>query len=335
MNLGGKQNLRVAIAGAGMVAQHHMAAWTSIPGVEVVAVCDRVPEKAEALAAKAAGVRSYDDLGSMLDEATPDALDIALPHGQHAMAVGLAAARGLAILCQKPLAPTLSEARAIVADLPEHTRLMVHENWRFRGPYRQLKIWIDEGGAGRPILFDLRVIGAGLVADATGKYPSLERQPFFKDLERFLVLEVLIHHFDTLRFLFGEVEILGATISNQSGAVRGEDTASILVRAGGVAGTISATLAAAGAAGSRGDDLAVHCTGGSFHLDGWRLTSSLKAYADQTWRYETAYQQSYTDACTHFVTCLRTGAAFETGPEQGLAALAAVERVYALAAGRA
>ena len=63
--------------------------------------------------------------------------------------VGLGAARGLAVMCQKPLAPTLAAAEALVAAVGGAVPLMVHENWRFRPYYRRLRAWLDEGPARR------------------------------------------------------------------------------------------------------------------------------------------------------------------------------------------
>ena len=60
-----------------------------------------------------------------------DAVDVAAPREFHAEMVRMAARRGLAVLCQKPLAPTLAEAEALVAEVGGRCRLMVHENWRF------------------------------------------------------------------------------------------------------------------------------------------------------------------------------------------------------------
>ena len=54
----------------------------------------------------------------------------------HAPLVRLAAAKRLPVLCQKPLAPNLQEAIELAAEVEGLTRLMVHENWRFRGYYR-------------------------------------------------------------------------------------------------------------------------------------------------------------------------------------------------------
>ena len=76
-----------------------------------------------------------------------DALDVASPRETHAAWVEAAAARGIDVLCQKPLTPTLAEAEALVQRVGARVRLMVHENWRFRPWYRELK-HVDRRRAG-------------------------------------------------------------------------------------------------------------------------------------------------------------------------------------------
>ena len=67
-----------------------------------------------------------------------DALDVASPRETHAGWVEAAAARGIDVLCQKPLTPTLAESEALVRRVTGKSRLMAHENWRFRPWYREL-----------------------------------------------------------------------------------------------------------------------------------------------------------------------------------------------------
>src|ERR1044071_10137668 len=77
-----------------------------------------------------------------------DAIDIAAPREMHAPLVRLAAAKRSPVLCQKPLAPNLREASDLAAEVEGSTRLMVHENWRFRGYYRDAATWLREGRIG-------------------------------------------------------------------------------------------------------------------------------------------------------------------------------------------
>ena len=53
--------LRVAVIGCGFFAQNHLNAWGAIPEVELVAVCDRDPERAEAARARFPSARAYTD----------------------------------------------------------------------------------------------------------------------------------------------------------------------------------------------------------------------------------------------------------------------------------
>lgn len=330
----GDGGLRVAIAGAGMVADHHLPAWQALDDVQVVAVCDRSLGRARVLSAKAGNATSHGDLTAMLEAVKPDVLDIALPPDQHSQAIRMAAEAGCAILCQKPLAPTLAEAEEALAGLPPEARFMIHENWRFRPSYRRIRQWLDSGAFDKPLLFEFSVLSAGLVAQPDGSYPALQRQPYFRDLERFLVLELLIHHLDTLAYLLGEVEVLGAATSHSCLATKGEDTAAILLRAGGVMGSLSASFVAPGAGSLPKDRLQLHATEGSIELDGWSLRSSKAEFGPESWDPDVGYQASYDAAIEHFVRCLRSGDQFETTPAVGLASLRAVERIYELAASR-
>ena len=66
-------------------------------------------------------------------------------------------------------------------------------------------------------------------ATESGRAPAIERQPMFATLERLLVMEVLIHHVDTLRFLLGPLTLAGASIGRSCPLVRGEDRASMFM----------------------------------------------------------------------------------------------------------
>ena len=120
-------------------------------------------------------------------------------------------------MCQKPLAPTLAAAEALVAAVGGAVPLMVHENWRFRPYYRRLRAWLDDGPARR------RAAGAARVPverhDRRRRRKRGRRwcaSPSFAGLERMLVMEILIHHLDTLRFLLGELAVDAARLERSN-----------------------------------------------------------------------------------------------------------------------
>ncbi len=158
------KRLRVAIAGAGMVAAHHVVAWRRAPAVDLVAVADPHADRARAFAERHGIGAAYADADEMLSRHRPDALDVAASHEAHAPLCRAAAARGVAILCQKPLAPTLGGALEIAREVGDRVRLMVHENWRFRPWYRQAGEWLGSGRIGALRHASIVARGSGLLA---------------------------------------------------------------------------------------------------------------------------------------------------------------------------
>ena len=126
----GDKTLHIAFAGAGAISGYHLAGWRETPDVELVAICDPVPEKAQARARDFGIGRVYTDFAEMLEAERPDAVEIVTPVGTHAGLVRAAAERGVHVSCQKPVTPTLAEAEALIRDVGDRVRFMVHENFR-------------------------------------------------------------------------------------------------------------------------------------------------------------------------------------------------------------
>ena len=322
--------LRVALAGAGMISWYHLVAWRNAgTRARVVAVCDPDPRRAAARAEEFDIGRVYQDPAAMFTEETIDALDVASPRETHAGWVEAAADRGIDVLCQKPLTPTLTEAEALVARVGSRIRLMVHENWRFRPWYRDLKSWIAMGLLGEIALARLATISSGFLPDAAGRRPALERQPFMAREPRLMIAEVLIHHLDTMRFLCGPLRVVGARASRTLADVTGETLAAIFLEtAAGAPASVVGTMAAPGYPPRPPDRLEVVGSRASAVLADNELT--LLGASPRTERYDpdAGYQASFDGVIAHFVECLATGAPFETGPADNLETLRLVEHAY-------
>jgi predicted dehydrogenase len=267
---------------------------------------------------------------AMLAEADIDILDIAAPRAMHAPLVRLAAARGLAILCQKPLAPTLAEAEALVAGLPASTRIMVHDNWRFRATYRRLKSWLDAGHAGTLRRVELHYLSSGMIPDASGARPALVRQPIFTGIERLLVMESLIHQLDVLRFLLGELELQSAVIAKSNGDIVGEDSATLTLRrlSDGIPVELVGDLAVHGEPPQARDQLRIIGSNATLTLDGYDIACTGGTTIAESFDPAATYNGSYTAAIAHFLDSLDTGGPFETSPGDNLRTLALVEAAY-------
>ncbi|MEZ4557389.1 MAG: Gfo/Idh/MocA family oxidoreductase [Caldilineaceae bacterium] len=104
--------LRFAIFGTGFWARFQLAAWQELDGAECVALYNRTPAKAEALAGEFGVPAVYGDPEELLDREQLDFADIITDVDTHSKFVHMAADRGLAVICQKPMAPTLTRRHA-------------------------------------------------------------------------------------------------------------------------------------------------------------------------------------------------------------------------------
>jgi D-apiose dehydrogenase len=326
------KRLRIGLIGAGMVSRHHLIAWRALQDrAHVVALAD--PSRANAARrAEEFGVAGiYADAQAMLEATELDAVDIAAPRQFHAPLVRLAAKRRLPVLCQKPLAPTLQEAIELAAEVRDQTRLMVHENWRFRGYYRDAAAWLREKRIGEVKQAQLNLLTSGVLPGADGLRPALERQPFMRNEKRMLVAEVLIHHLDTLRMLLGPLEVTAAGLSRSYAEMAGEDGAVIQMKTRhGAAVSVFASFAAHGYPATQVDRLDILGDCGTIRLDGPDLICTGDMPAAKHYDLAVEYQGSYNRTIAHFVQSLLDDTPFETAPEDNLETLRLVEDCYRL-----
>src|SRR3569833_3437637 len=154
--------LRGALIGAGFFAQNHLQAWRDLDGVIFDSVCDLDPARlAQALADF--GIESgYEDAARMLAEQKLDFVDIATTLPSHKALVALAARHGVPVICQKPFAATLDDAREMVTRAGEAgIALMVHENFRWQTSNRAVRQTLDSGVIGQPFWARLSFRAAG------------------------------------------------------------------------------------------------------------------------------------------------------------------------------
>jgi predicted dehydrogenase len=216
------RKLRGVMVGAGFFAGIQLDAWTSVQGAEIAGILDRDLEKAQKLGNKF-GIAAYGEWDRLLESVHPDFIDICTPPDSHKDYIERAAGLGLPILCQKPFAPTYEEGEAMVRYCRERgVPLMVNDNWRWQGWYREIARIIGQGLLGNVYTahFAMRP------GDGWGNRPY-PLQPYFKEMERFLVAETGVHWIDTFRCLFGEITSLYCQTRTINPIIRGEDLAII------------------------------------------------------------------------------------------------------------
>jgi D-apiose dehydrogenase len=323
--------LRVGLIGAGFVTQYHLLAWRQqAHRAKVVAIADPSLERAGERARSFDIGQVYASAEELMAKDGIDAVDIAAPREAHAQLVRMAAARGWPILCQKPLAPTYEAARALIQEVSGRTRLMVHENWRFRAYYRQIGQWLEAGLAGPVTQAQMTLLTSGFLPDAEGKLPAIERQPFMAQLDRALVMEVLIHHIDTLRFLLGELTLVHSRLGKLCSQIAGEDRAALsFISEGGTAVNLFANFCVHGEPAAQSDQLLLIGERGTVRLAGDTLTCHGARPLALKYDLQACYVDSYAGAIAHFVDALANDTPFETSPEDNLRTLALVEQIYA------
>ncbi len=324
--------IRVVAVGTGYVSPYHLAGWRRFQNIEVVALCSIDRAQAEARAKQFGISKVYVRFEEMLDAEQPDVADICTPAAVHPPQVKAAAARGIHIMCQKPLADRLDVARELAKTAQSAgIRLMIHENFRFRIWYRELKRQLDSGIIGRPYYFrsDARIGGTVPTAFSPDRPWILKRHSHYAEVDKYLILEAMIHQLDVCRFLFGDARRIYARARRISSFIKGEDLASLIVDFDGLHAVVERNYAARGHAPPPivTERVVVEGEKGSIFLE---PSGSMRVEVDappsrQTFRpeypLENAYPDSFAATIRHFVDCLRSGNPFETGPEDNLKTL--------------
>lgn len=330
------RQLKGVCVGAGYFSQFHYEAWSRIPQVAMTACCDTDRQKLNDTADRFAIAGRYADVGEMLDAEQPDFIDIITPPPTHADICREAASRGVAMICQKPLAPTLEEARRLVAHAEATgSRLMIHENFRFQPWHRKIRQLLQDRAIGDQ-LFSLTM--RSRQGDGWGPDAYLARQPYFRDYPRLLVYETGIHFIDTFRFLAGEISRVSAWLRRLNPAISGEDCGLLIFEfSSGAIGQWDANRFNEPATGVDPrytfGDLLVEGSGGSLRLspDGTLMLQRLGQPATDV-NYTHAPLAFASDCVRttqqHFVDCLLDGSPFETDGRDYLKNLVVQEAVY-------
>ncbi len=184
--------MRVGVVGLG-VGRRHVELFGAAEGAEVAAVCD-VDEAAAGAVAAGCGAAGYGSYDAMLASETLDAVSLCTPPKLHAPMAERAAARGIHVLCEKPMAPSVGDCqRMIDACAAAGVTLMIALKKRFAPQYLRV---VELMGAERPLWacarFALgRVDKDWFWAEDDGGGPLLENSVHMVDILRHLMGDVV------------------------------------------------------------------------------------------------------------------------------------------------
>jgi len=216
---------RFAIFGAGFWARCQLAAWREVGGVECVAIYNRSRAKAEAFARDLGVPAVYDDAEKLLREVKPDFVDNITEIGGHKPLSLLCAKHRIPCICQKPMAASLKDARAMVAAFAKaKTPFFVHENWRWQTPMRALIDTLRSGVIGTPFRARFTMISG---------FDVWANQPALRELPQFILTDLGTHILDTARACFGEARSLYCQLHRTLAPdVKGDNVATLLLSMG-------------------------------------------------------------------------------------------------------
>ena len=228
--------LRFAVFGAGFWAPYQLAAWRELRGVECVAIYNRTRTRAEALARTLGIPAVCDDAEKLLQEVKPDFVDNITEVGGHKPLSLLCARHRIPCICQKPMAASLKDARAMVnAFRRAKTPLFIHENWRWQAPMLALRKLVGAGIIGTP--FRARIT-------MTSGFDCWANQPALAELEQFILTDLGTHILDVARVLFGEAKsIYCLTQRTLAPRVKGENVATLLLSMGAARTSVTVEMA--------------------------------------------------------------------------------------------
>ena len=148
-------------------------------------------------------------------------MDIATTAPSHRSLVEMAAQHTKHIICQKPFAESVKDARAMVGAVEATGKtLMVHENFRWQSAVRTVIEELRKGTIGEPFF--------GRVSFRSG-FDVFSGQPYLAEGERFIIEDLGIHILDIARALFGDVARISATKRRINPSIRGEDVATMFL----------------------------------------------------------------------------------------------------------
>ncbi|MGI6316156.1 MAG: Gfo/Idh/MocA family protein [Christensenellales bacterium] len=231
-------NIGAGIIGCGGVHVMHANALMELQGVTLRGLCDNKPDRADASARRYGGV-AYTDYRKLLEDPSVDVIHITLPHYLHAQVTIDALKAGKWVLCEKPMAISTANARAMIAasDAVGGKLGIIFQN-RYNAASIRLKKIVECGEL-------------GAIKGLRGMVNWYRNDAYYSDdwhgrkaLEGGgVMMNQAIHTLDLMQWIGGEALNVYGMIGTASHAVDVEDMASLrIVFTGGAVGIFHATV---------------------------------------------------------------------------------------------
>jgi predicted dehydrogenase len=206
--------------GVGVLGAHAWAEKAHLPGyaayerARLVAICDLVPERAQAMAEKFSIERVYTDPRALIADPEVEMVDICTPTDTHLPLSYAVIEAGKHVLCEKPLARDARDAFAVAQAAQERgVRTKLGFTFRYSPAIRQVQRWIADGTLGQ--IF--HVHGLEQNSQFLDPYFPLRQVPEGADWNQLIPSSIVgygSHLLDLVRWCVGEYKSVAATMRN-------------------------------------------------------------------------------------------------------------------------
>jgi len=232
--------LSIAVIGCGGMGAVHLNRWAAVSGAKVVAVCDADAALAYRVATEF-GAEAHTDWEALVGDGGLDVVDICTPPHLHEVIAVKALKAGAHVLCEKPLARTPQEARAMVDVARECGKLLMPAFChRFHPPILLAHEMITNDDLGKVVMFRNRF---------SGQFIGVEKR-WFSDptiAGGGALLDTAVHSIDLFRYLVGEVQQVHGWVATYNPNLRVEDSAVVtLLAERGAMGVVEASWSTPG-----------------------------------------------------------------------------------------
>lgn len=316
--------IRLGIIGTGGMANAHAKEFLKIKGVQLVACCDIAPGRATDFGAKYGIEAAYTDYRDMLARERLDAVTNVTIDAAHAETSLACIRKGLHILCEKPLATSLADAKRMAAAAAKAGVInMVNFSYRNSCALQQAAKEIRRGKIGRVMHVESSYLQSWIISQVWGswrKNPGLAWRLSTRHGSAGVLGDLGCHIYDMTTLLVGDIDTVDCRLRTFKKGVRGErlgqyvldandSFAATVTFAGGGLGVVHSTRWATGQVNSL--RVRVHGDKGAIDVDldrsysEYRLCFGRKAIDAAQW--QTVKCPATPNMYQRFIRSIRTG----------------------------
>ncbi len=312
--------MKVAVIGCGNISKMHFIALNENPDIQITAVADIKPERADSAAAEY-GATAYYSFDELLAKEELDAVHICTPHFLHTPMAAKALANGINVLTEKPCSVTLEEVEALrKAQSLSGKQVGICFQNRYNSCVQYAKTVLDSGDMGK-----IKAIRAFVTWSRDGDYYSDDWHGTLDKECGGVLINQAIHTVDLVQYFGGKCKKLTAHVANDhlKGVIEVEDNASIRME---LESGITAMLYATTAYAENSDVfIEILTEKGRLRLEGERLyafdekgeIAEIKCGSDIIYHGESYWGSGHSALINDFYDCLKAGKRFEIDAFEG------------------